>query len=81
MESAGRATELDTSTSEGALAMFFGRRRLYYRDSYGRWREDHRAGHRPGIPAKWAVIVLVVLAGLMVLASLLQSVGHAVMHG
>lgn len=45
-------------------------RRLYYRDSYGRSHEDRRAEDRSGMPAKWAVIALMVLAGFVVLASL-----------
>jgi hypothetical protein len=48
-------------------------RRLYYRDSYGRWHEDRRRGNRPGMPAKWAVITLLVLAGIVVLASLMHA--------
>jgi len=52
-------------------------RRLYYRGSYGRWREDQRPGHRPGVAAKIWVIVLAVLAAVMGLASLAQSFYHA----
>jgi hypothetical protein len=52
-------------------------RRSYYRDSYGRWREDRRPEKRPGMPGKWAVIALAVLAGIMVIASLMQSAYHA----
>ena len=45
-------------------------RRLWYRDSYGRWREDRHAGGRLGVPAKWAVITLMVLVGFVVIASM-----------
>jgi hypothetical protein len=51
-------------------------RRLWYQDSYGRWHRDRQAERGAGsggMPAKWAVIALMVLAGLIVLASL---VGH-----
>ena len=47
-------------------------RRLYYRDSYGRWHEDRRAEGRSGVPAKWAVIALMVLAGFVILASMVH---------
>jgi hypothetical protein len=50
-------------------------RRLYYRDSYGRWHRDREAERAsPGrslISARGALIVLLVLAALVVLASLL----------
>ena len=59
--------------------MWFGRR-LYYRDSYGRWRE-HRGQYRSGVPARFAVLALVVLAAIMVIASLLQSFYHGLFHG
>ena len=42
--------------------------RLYYRDGGGRYRELRR-----GVPARFAVIALAVLAGIMVIASLMQS--------
>jgi len=49
-------------------------RRLYYRDSYGRVRRDHQAERASSggsvIPAKVAVLVLVVLAVFVVFASL-----------
>jgi hypothetical protein len=38
-------------------------RRLWYRDSYGRWRQDRHAEGRSGMPAKWAFMALMVLAG------------------
>jgi hypothetical protein len=57
----------------------FGGRRSYYRDSYGRTREDR--GRRPGIPGKWALIALLVLAAIMVIASLAQSSYHTVVRG
>lgn len=53
-------------------------RRLYYRDSYGRWHQDRRRENRPALSAKWAVIALMLLAGLLVLGSLMQSAYHAV---
>lgn len=50
-------------------------RRLYYRDSYGRWHEDRRSESRrnenhSSVPARWVIIALVVLAAIVVLASL-----------
>lgn len=62
----------------------WGGRRSYYRDSYGRVREDRQAQQRrPGMPGhgKWALIVLLVLAAIMVVASLMQSSYHAVVRG
>jgi hypothetical protein len=47
-------------------------RRLWYRDSYGRWHEDRHAEGRSGIPARFFVTGLMVLAGIVVLASLLH---------
>jgi hypothetical protein len=52
------------------------RRHLYYRGSYGR-----RSQYRSGMPARSAVIVLLVIAGIIVLASLLQSFYHGLSHG
>ena len=52
-------------------------RRLYYRDSYGQWRQYRRGQYRSGPPARFVVIVLVALAAIMVLASLMQSFYHA----
>ena len=46
-------------------------RRLYYRDSYGQWHQDRHREHRPGLPARVVVTVLLVLAGIVVLASFL----------
>jgi hypothetical protein len=46
-------------------------RHLWYRDSYGRWHEDRHAEGRSGLPAKWAVITLVVLEGFVVIASMI----------
>ena len=59
----------------------WGGRRSYYRDSYGRVREDRQ--NRPGMPwhGKWALIALLVLAAIMVVASLMQSSYHAVVRG
>jgi hypothetical protein len=47
-------------------------RRLWYRDSYGRWHEDRHAGGRSSTPAKWVVITLMVLAGFVVIASMIH---------
>jgi hypothetical protein len=47
-------------------------RRLWYRDSYGRWHEDHHAEGRSVMPAKWAVITLMMLSGLVVIASMIH---------
>lgn len=47
-------------------------RRLWYRDSYGRWHEDRHAQGRSGLPMKWAVITLMVLAGFVVIASMIH---------
>ena len=47
-------------------------RRLWYRDSYGRWHEDRHAQGRSGLPAKWAMITLMVLAGFVVIASMIH---------
>jgi hypothetical protein len=47
-------------------------RRLWYRDSYGRWHEDRRAAGRSGMPAKWALITLTVFAGLIIIASMIH---------
>jgi hypothetical protein len=52
------------------------RRHLYYRGSYGR-----RSRYRAGTPSRFAVIALLVMAGIMVLASLLQSFYHGLSHG
>jgi hypothetical protein len=53
-------------------------RRSYYRDSYGRWHEDRDAGRGRGFRGKWGLISLLVLAAIIVLASLMQSAYHAV---
>ena len=45
-------------------------RRLYYRDSYGRVRRDRGSEGRPGIPARFFVTALMVLAAIVVLAAL-----------
>lgn len=51
-------------------------RRLYYRDSYGRVRRDRQAEQRissgSGIPARFFVTALMVLAAIVVLASLIH---------
>jgi hypothetical protein len=59
--------------------VWFGRR-LYYRDSYGRWRQDRQGQYRSRSPARPVVIAFVVLAAIMVLASLLQSFYHWLFH-
>ena len=53
-------------------------RRSYYRDSYGRWHEDRDAGRGRGFRGKWGLISLLVLAAIIVLASLMQSAYHVV---
>ena len=51
-------------------------RRLYYRDSYGRVRRGRLAGQGiaggSGAPARFFVTVLLVLAGIVVIASLIR---------
>lgn len=47
-------------------------RRLRYRDGYGRRHEDRHAEGRPGMPAKRAMITLMMLAGLVVIASVIR---------
>ena len=47
-------------------------RRLYYRDSYGSVHRDRGAEGRQGIPARFFVTVLVVLATMVVLASVVH---------
>jgi hypothetical protein len=59
----------DIKQQEEAFKLF--RRHLYYRGSYGR-----RSKYRAGTPARFAVIALLVMAGIMVLASFLQSFYH-----
>lgn len=46
-------------------------RRLYYRDSYGRVRRDRESESRPGIPARFFVMALLVFAAIVVLTSLI----------
>ncbi len=46
-------------------------RRLYYHDSYGRVRRDRGSEGRQGIPARFLVTALMVLAAIVVLASLI----------
>jgi hypothetical protein len=46
-------------------------RRLYYRDSYGRVHRDRESESRHGIPARFFVMVLLVLVAVVVLASLI----------
>jgi hypothetical protein len=46
--------------------------RLYYRDRYGRVRRQPGAGGLPGIPARSFIMALMVLAGIVVLASLIH---------
>ena len=53
-------------------------RRLYYRDSYGRWqRAREQEPRRRGLPARPAVWALLLLAAIIVIASLLQPVVSA----
>jgi len=43
-------------------------RRLYYRNSYGRW----RGAYRSGVPARFFVTLLMMFAGIVVIASLIH---------
>jgi hypothetical protein len=45
-------------------------RRLFYRDSFGRVHRDRGSGDRRGIPARFFVTALMILAVIVVLASL-----------
>jgi hypothetical protein len=51
-------------------------RRLYYRDSYGHVHRDRKAGQRTpsgsGVPARFFQTALLVLAGIIVIASLIR---------
>jgi hypothetical protein len=47
-------------------------RRLYYRDSNGSVHRDRAAEGRRGIPARFVVMVLMVLAAVVVLTSLIH---------
>ena len=47
-------------------------RRLYYRNNYGRWHHDRRSTYRSGVPARFFVTVLMMLAGIVVIASLIH---------
>jgi hypothetical protein len=47
-------------------------RRLWYRDSYGRWHEDRHTGGRSGMPAKWTLITLMAFAGFVIIASMIH---------
>jgi hypothetical protein len=46
-------------------------RRLYYRDSYGRVHRDRESEGRQGSPARFFIMALMVLAAIVVLASLI----------
>jgi hypothetical protein len=46
-------------------------RRLYDRDSYGRVHRDRGSEGRPGIPVRFFVGALLVLAAIVVLAALI----------
>jgi hypothetical protein len=48
------------------------RRRRRYRNDWDRWHGDRRPADKPGTPAKWALIALVILAGLVVIASIVH---------
>jgi hypothetical protein len=49
------------------------RRRLYYRDYYGRWQEDRsQPRQRRGLPGGRIMWLLLLLAAIMVIASLLS---------
>jgi hypothetical protein len=47
-------------------------RRLYHRDRYGSVHPDRGAEGRQGIPARFVVMVLMVLAAVVVLTSLIH---------
>ena len=51
-------------------------RRLYYLDSYGRVRRDRQAEKRTssssGMPAKFFLTILMLLAGIIVIASMMH---------
>ncbi len=47
-------------------------RRLWYRDSYGRWHEDRHAEGRTGMPVRRAVITFMVFGGFVVIASVIH---------
>ena len=53
-------------------------RRLWYRDGYGRWHEDRYAEGRSGMPTKWALMTLMVLAGFVVIASMIHLTSQRV---
>jgi hypothetical protein len=58
-------------------------RHLRYQGSYSRRHRYRRAGKSSGggLPARFAVFALLVLAAIMVLASLLQSSYHSLGRG
>jgi len=45
------------------------RRRHCYRNNRDRWHDDR---HAAGTPARWAIIALLILAGLVVIASIVR---------
>jgi hypothetical protein len=47
-------------------------RRLWYRNSYGRWHEDSHNEARSVMPTKWALMTLMVLAGFVVIAFIIH---------
>jgi hypothetical protein len=47
-------------------------RRLYYRDSYGKVHRDRAAESQQGIPARFFVTALMVLAAIVVLVSVVH---------
>ena len=55
-------------------------RRLYFRDGYGRWREYCGSLRRRGVSARFALLLLALLAGILVLASTLQSIAGLAGH-
>jgi hypothetical protein len=60
-------------------------RRLYYRDSYGRVRRGRLAGlgisGGSGTPVRFFVTVLMVLAGIVVIASLIRLPAYSISGG
>jgi hypothetical protein len=47
-------------------------KRPYHRRRYGQWDYDRQWGGRRGVPARWAIYTLMVLAGVVVVASMLH---------
>jgi hypothetical protein len=54
--------------------------RLYFRNGFGRWRGYCGSVRRRGVPARFALLLLALLAGILVLASTLQSISGLAGH-